>query len=795
MNETVFKILLVEDDALDQMAFKRMVEREKLPYDFTIAGSLAEAKQILSAKEFDVIVSDYSIGDGTALDVLNLAKDTPVILVTGADDRETAVKVWRAGAFDYLTKDVEREYLKTIHITIDHAVKQREMKKALDRKQRNLNAIFDAAPVGMLLVDENLTIMRVNEAIREMTGKGYLDIIGRLPGNVLGCANTVAGPTGRCGDSSACASCPLRKAAMQALSSDQDCHGVEMQFVLKAGVKETRPWFRVSAEPVNIDGQKCAVVAIDDITSRKKAEEALRQSEAMYRALIETTSTGFVIIDQQGNVVEANSEYVRLTGHRNLDEIRGRSVIEWTADYEKEKNANAVKECFEKGKVRNLEIDYVDADGKITPIEINATVFEMRGTRQVLTLCRDITERKKTEEAMLASEERYRIIFEEAANSIVIHDGPMGEVLDFNTKAHQTLGYSREEFKKLCIADIEAVESPQEVAKHIEKVMKDGSASFETKHRTKTGDVLDIRVTCKVISIGGKKLLQSIWNDVTAQKNVERKLQETMELKSQFISTVSHELRTPLTCVKEAVEVVLEGVAGQINDKQRHFLDIVKRNIERLSMLINDVLDFQRLESGRSKIEIKENDIREVVKSIDETMTLAAKQKGLNFAVELDGNLPRAWFDSNKIIQVLTNLIGNAIKFTPQGGTVTVSILRQGEEMVMRVRDTGMGIPKESLPKIFDRFYRVPRPGKEIQGTGLGLSIVRKIVDLHRGRIEVESELDKGTTFTVFLPLDARSTARNFTAAGRPDHRGQYCLQRSKIIAGSCTICTSYHLT
>jgi len=632
MNETIFKILLVEDDELDQMAFKRMVEREKLPYDCTVAGSLSEAQQVLSGKEFDVIVSDYSIGDGTALDVLNLAKDTPVILVTGADDRETAVKVWRAGAFDYLTKDVEREYLKTIQITIDHAVKQHEMKRALDRKQRNLNALFDAAPVGMLLVDENMTILRVNEAIREMTGKEYLEIIGRLPGNVLGCANIAAGPTGRCGDSPVCGRCPLRKAAKEALSLDLDCHGVEMQFVSKVGDKETRPWFRISAEPVNIDDQRCAVVALDDITSRKEAEAAV-----------------------------------------------------------------------------------------------------------------------------LASEERYRIIFEEAANSIVIHDGPRGEILDFNTKAHETLGYSREEFKKLCIADFEASESPQEVAKHIEKVMREGAGSFETKHKTKTGDMLDIRVTCKVISIGGKKLLQSIWNDVTAQKNVERKLQETMELKSQFISTVSHELRTPLTCIKEAVEVVLEGVTGQINDKQRHFLGIVKRNIERLSTLINNVLDFQRLESGRSKIEIKENDIREVVKAIDETMNLAARQKGLNFTVELDGSLSRAWFDSDKIIQLLTNLIGNSIKFTPQGGSVTVSILRQGEELVMRVRDTGMGIPKESLPKIFERFYRVPRPGKEIQGTGLGLSILRKIVDLHRGRIEVESELDKGTTFTVFMPLDART--------------------------------------
>ena len=632
MSETIFKVLLVEDDELDRIAFKRLVEREKLPYDCTVAASVTEATEILGRSVFDVIVSDYSIGDGTAFDILKLAKETPVILVTGAGDEEIAVKAWRAGAYDYLTKDIGRNYLKNISRVISNAVKQNELKKALDRKQKNLNAIFDAAPIGMMLVDENLTIMRVNKSIKEITGKEYLEIIGQLPGNVLSCVNTFTGQTGKCGDSSACEICPLHKAAKQALSSEQSCHGVEMQFVLKEGNRETRPWFRISAEPVNIDGRRCAVVALDNITSRKEAEAAIQ-----------------------------------------------------------------------------------------------------------------------------ASEERYRILFEQAADAIWLVDGDTKEMVEFNSMAHQSLGYTKDEFAKLRIKDIDASQNEEEIKAHVEYILEHGSDSFETKHRRKNGELRDVHVNCNPVWIRGRKLIQVIVSDITERKRAEEKLWETMELKSQFISTVSHELRTPLTCIKEAVEAVLEGVAGQVNDKQRHFLDIVKRNIERLSMLINDVLDFQRLESGRSKLEIKENDIRELAKSIDETMSLAAKQKGLNFTIEFDDNLLRAWFDSNKIIQVLTNLTSNAIKFTPAGGSVTVSILRQGDELVMRVRDTGMGIPKEALPKIFERFYRVPRPGKEIQGTGLGLSIVRKIVDMHCGRIEVESELDKGTTFTVFIPLGART--------------------------------------
>lgn len=178
----------------------------------------------------------------------------------------------------------------------------------------------------------------------------------------------------------------------------------------------------INSSPFVFEGKTYLLGIFRDVSERKKTEDALQKSLTLYRGLIETTDTGFVILDQEGKVLDANREYVRLSGHEDISQIRGRSVVEWTADYEKEKNAEAVGKCFREGQIRNLEIDYVDAQGKITPIEINATVIKVDGTPQILTLCRDITERKKAEDALRTSEDKYRTLIENIPQKIFMKD-------------------------------------------------------------------------------------------------------------------------------------------------------------------------------------------------------------------------------------------------------------------------------------------------------------------------------------------------------------------------------------
>ncbi len=499
-------ILIVEDDLGDAKLLHSLLRQSSLSISTVKhVERLDTALGVLDKDDFDVVFLDLGLPDSQGIDSLSTinakAPNAPVIVLSGLDNAGMAAMAMRKGVEDYLVKGQVDSNLLT-H-TVQYAIERKQLRNILDRKQKHLEAIFDAVPIGMLLVDEDLIVRRVNDSVRQMVKRDYSEIINLRVGQALRCINSTCSEKG-CGYSPACQICPMVKAIESVFESQQPIRNVEFRPTLKTNSEEITPWLSLCVVPTEIYGQKHVVIAIDDITTRKETE---------------------------------------------------------------------------------------------------------------------------------------------------------------------------------------------------------------------------------------------------------KKLKETMEMKSQFISTVSHELRTPLTCIKEGVSIVLDGVAGEINEKQKHFLGIASRNINRLAMLINDVLDFQKLDAGKMKLNLQENSVRQIAEEIHETMMLTAKNKGLEFSLELDENLPKVTLDRDRIIQVLTNLVGNAIKYTPQGGQVRLGFQRQNDELVIRVSDTGVGIPKEELPKIFEQFYRVQRRGEEIKGTGLGLAIVKKIVLLHGGRIEVESEPDHGSTFSVLLPL------------------------------------------
>lgn len=231
-------------------------------------------------------------------------------------------------------------------------------------------------------------------------------------------------------------------------------------------------------------------------------------------------------------------------------------------------------------------------------------------------------------------------------------------------------------------------------------------------------------------------------------------LKKLDELKSNFVSHVSHELRTPLTNVREANAQLLEELQGSLNKDQRRFLEISQNNLNRLLRIINNLLDLSRLEAGKIKLERKAVDISTLAREVIDSLNSFAERKQIKLENKLPAHLPEIVVDSGMIRQVLSNLVDNALKYTAEKGRVTLSSEQKKDVLEISVVDTGIGISPEYLGKIFDRFERARNiPISVVGGAGLGLSICTELLDLHKGRIRVESELGKGSKFTFSLPL------------------------------------------
>jgi signal transduction histidine kinase len=230
-------------------------------------------------------------------------------------------------------------------------------------------------------------------------------------------------------------------------------------------------------------------------------------------------------------------------------------------------------------------------------------------------------------------------------------------------------------------------------------------------------------------------------------------LREMDRMKDQFVSSVSHELRTPLTSIVGYIELLLdEEEFDNLDDEQRQFLGIVDRNCHRLTRLVDDILFIARVDAGRLSLELQSVDLAELASMAVESARPFAGRKNQTLKLEAEPDLPALQADPTRMNQLIDNLISNAIKYTPEGGTATVVVARSDGAIHVEVRDTGVGIPPDELEKLFVRFFRASTSGVA-QGTGLGLSIVKSIVEAHRGTIDVRSEVGEGTTFLVDLPL------------------------------------------
>lgn len=738
------KVLIVEDDPIDKTSLQRSLSQSTLPIsDIKNAERLDTALSFLDEESFDVVFLDLGLPDSQGIDSFSAvcSKDpaVAVIVVSGLDDSETTVMAAKKGVQDYLVKGQFDGNL--LARTVRYAIERKKVGEQLRQAEEKYRMQFEGSLDAIFVADvETGIIIDCNPAATRLVGREKSELIGQHQRIIHPPEKTEEGFS----------------RSFQQHSGEKNGQVLETYVVTKTGeIKDVA----ITASLFEVGGKRMLQGIFRDITERKRAEEAVKREKEFAESMFNTAPVIMLVLDNDGRIIDFNPCMEKLSGYES-DEVKGKDWFEtFLPERDRSRVRGLFKQALTEANTRGNVNPIITKDGREISVEwYDETLKDKNG--QIIGLMaigQDITERQKAEQERQFAEEKYRTIFENSAAAITLVN-EKGQIISWNKYAEELLCMDKED---LYLRPVESLYPKGQWGKirALDIANKGVQRHLETEMVRKDGGLIDVDVSISILKDSEGKILGSIGvtTDITERKKAEQELKEAMEAKSQFISTVSHELRTPLASMKEAVTIVSEEVAGKISKDQKHFLDIAKRNADRLARLINQVLDFQKLNANKMEFHMNENDIGEVMKDACRTMALYAKDKKVKLSVELEDDLPKAVFDSDGIMQVLTNLISNAVKFTSEKGLVTVSARHEGEDLAIRVSDTGTGVPKENLPKLFEPFYQVRNAGHQVKGTGLGLPIVSKIVTAHNGRVDVESEVGKGTTFTVFLPLDGES--------------------------------------
>ncbi len=377
------------------------------------------------------------------------------------------------------------------------------------------------------------------------------------------------------------------------------------------------------------------------------------------------------------------------------------------------------------------------------------------------------------EQALVESERNYRDIFNTTKDAIFVHDAGSGNIIEINKTVEELYGYSREEVLQRTVQDLSSGESPyslREAREWIRRTVEEGPQHFEWLARRKNGELFWIEVVQSVTRIGGAGRVLAVERDITDRKRGEEererliaqlqaaneKLQAIDKMKSDFVSVVSHELRTPLSTIKAFVELIVMK-PGMPEHRKAKFMNTVNVEADRLALLIADFLDLSRIESGSMMWRITSVSLEDIIRNAITNMGPLFEEKELRLTTAFDSPLAHLTGDHNRLLQVVTNILSNAVKFTPRGGAIHVAVRQETTpraQIVVEISDTGMGIPAGDLDLIFEKFHRSGNQiTSMIDGTGLGLAIARQIVEYHDGRIWAESTPGRGSVFTVTLPL------------------------------------------
>ena len=552
-------------------------------------------------------------------------------------------------------------------------------------------------------------------------------------------------------------------------------------------------WIRINASPsrsaegeltlssFQMDEEWFAVGTVRDISERKEAEQALRKSEKRLNTILETANEGFWFADNNGVTIDANPAFCKILG-REREDIIGKTIFDFV-DEENKKIFLEQVEIWKRGTDSSYEIGLLRPGGSQVLCFLSVISFldENQEKIGVFAMVTDITERKKAEDQLRFTQ--YSV--DKAVQSIFWVDPETGRFIYVNDAACQSLGYSQDELLSMTVPQIDVDFPEQALGEFIAAVRQNRVIQTEGRHRTKAGNILDVEISVYMATRENREVIIVFAKDITRQKQAEEELleakqkaEDATQAKSDFLANMSHEIRTPMNAIIGMSHLALKT---ELTPKQQDYIGKVQSSSNALLGIINDILDFSKIEAGKLDMESVEFHLEEVLDNLANLVGIKAGEKGLELLFDIDKDAPTALVgDPLRLGQILINLANNAVKFTETGEivvkVVSVEVTDQKAELQFSVQDSGIGLTEEQRGKLFQAFSQADTSTtRKYGGTGLGLTISKKLSEMMGGKIWVESEPGKGSTF-IFTAVFGLHAAKKIPLLPEPDLRGKRVL-------------------
>ncbi len=619
----------------------------------------------------------------------------------------------------------------------------------LQASEERYRTLFDGVPIGLYRTTPEGRILQMNHAAFQMLG--YADRDEAL--------REVSSATQPYAD-------PQERARWQVLMEQEGIvRDFEQQLVRRDGKSI---WVSDTGRVVKDEAGRVLYYegSLEDITERKQFEEEIRRQKDYFEALFLNSPVAVVTADLEARVVSWNPMAEKLFGYTPAEAI-GASIDDLVAGHESIR-VEAVgynEQVAREGRVQTTT-QRAHKDGSLVDVELLVVRLELAGERVgFIAIYHDISERKRIEAELRRQKEYFEALFLNSPVAALTAD-LNATVTSWNPMAERLFGYSQEEAVGRHIDDLVANDPAirQDALAKTNQLLATDRVQATVKRTRKDGSQIDVEVLALPVLVAGEKAgYIAIYVDIGELQQARREAEAANQAKSIFLANMSHELRTPLNAILGFSQLM--DRAPNLTAEQQENLIIINRSGEHLLALINDVLEMSKIEAGRVTLKETAFDLHGLLDGLEEMFRLRAAEGGLTLSFHRAEGVPRyVVADEGKLRQVLSNLLGNAVKFTQEGGValrvaaLTDEISPNRQVLRFEVEDTGPGIPPDEVEAVFDPFVQAAgwgdlAPTRAQEGTGLGLAMVKSIIRAHKGTVSVRSQEDKGSTFTIALPL------------------------------------------